>query len=105
MYRVPCMQEVMPSLSLCKFDLCRLGNLKEPQSGVPIRKRLVVGTSSQALHRFLHGKLRKREHQHCPIAGSTTWQNQTMPLSKFTECYPKKVARQIVRVILGIRPM
>ena len=29
MFKVPCMQEVLSSLSWCKFDLCRLGNLKE----------------------------------------------------------------------------
>lgn len=103
MLKVPCMQELLESLSLCQFDLCRLGNLKEPQSGIPIRKRLVVGTSSQALHRFLHGKLCRQEHQHYPIAGSTTWNNQSMPLSKFTECYPRRFARQIARVILGDR--
>ena len=101
MYRVPCMQGIVSSLSLCTFDLCRLGHLKEPQTGIPIRKRLVVGTSSQALHRFLNGKLCKQDHQHYPIAGSTKCNNQTIPLSKFTESYPKKFARQIVKVILG----
>ena len=101
MFKVPCMQEVLSSLSWCKFDLCRLGNLKEPQSGLPIRKRLLVCTSSRALHRFLHGKFCHQDHQHQSIAGSTVWDHQRMPLSKFTEHYPQKFARQIAKVILG----
>ena len=101
LYKVPCMQEIISSLSCCKFDLCRLGDLKEPQTGLPIRKRLLVCTSSQALHRFLNGKLCNQDHHHQPIAGSTQWNNQRMPLSKFTEHYPRKFARQIVKVILG----
>ena len=101
MYKVPCMQEVLSSLSWCKFDLCRLGSLTDPQSGLPIRKRLLVCTSSQALHRFLNGKFCHKDHHHQPIAGSTLWNQQRMALSKFTEHYPQKFARQIAKVILG----
>ena len=103
LYQVPCMQEVLSGLSWCRFDLCRLGGLKEPQSGIPIRKRLLVCTSSQALHRYLHGKFCQQQHQHKQIAGNTYWQDRSMPLSQFTEHYPRKFARQIARVVLGDR--
>ena len=103
LYQVPCMQEVLSGLSWCRFDLCRLGGLKEPQSGIPIRKRLLVCTSSQALHRYLHGKFCQQQHQHKQIAGNTYWQDRRMPLSQFTEHYPRKFARQIARVVLGDR--
>ena len=104
MYKaVACVQEVVSSLTWCKFDICRLGNLKEPQSGIPIRKKLLVCTSSQALHRFLHRKFCNQDHQHHPIAGSTIVNHQRMPLSRFTEGYPRKFARQIAKVMLGER--
>ena len=80
--------------------MCRLGDLVYPLTKQPIRKRLIVLTTSQALHRFLHGKLCDKDHVHQHIAGSIRTTAGVQPMSQYTENYPKRFARQVVRVML-----
>ena len=100
MWNVHGAQVIVQETFRCCFDLCRVGQLKDPQFQVPIRKRLVVQTTSEVLYRELHGKLCKNDHQHKTIEGSTVVKGQRMSLSTFTERYPSKFAKQIVRILL-----
>ena len=100
MLQVPCVQAIVRELSWCCFDMCRLGNLKDPRTSEPIRKRLIVCTSSAALHRFLHGKMCNQDHVHRHIAGTIMTKQGSIPTSKFTEKYPEKFARQVIRTLL-----
>ena len=104
MLSVPCVQNIVQELSWCCFDMCRLGNLRDPRSQEPIRKRLIVCTSSAALHRFLHGKFCVEDHIHRHVAGSIMTKQGSMPTSRFTEKYPSKFARQVVKVLLQEKP-
>ena len=81
------------------FDMCRVGSLREPISKAPIRKRLVVCTTSQRLFENLHNRKCQETHEHHQIAGTTQVQGCSMPLSKFTELYPRKFARQIIQCL------
>ncbi len=61
---VPCVQEIVERTSKCCFDMCRLGSLSNPITQQPIRKRMTMLTTSQALHRFLGGKFCDKDHFH-----------------------------------------
>ena len=100
MWNVHGAQIIVQATFRCCFDLCKIGQLKDPQSQMPIRKRLVVQSTSEVLYRELHGKLCDNDHRHKTIEGSTVVQGQRMSLSKFTERYPSKFAKQIVRILL-----
>ena len=100
MLLVPCIQEIVRQTSRCCFDMCRVGNLVNPETQQPIRKRLVVLTTSRALHQFLDGKFCDKDHMHHQIAGSIFTGKDRQPLSRYTENYPKKFARQVVREML-----
>ena len=104
MLRVPCVQSIVNELSWCCFDMCRLGNLRDPTSQEPIRKRLVVCMSSAALHRFLHGKLCVGDHTHRHIEGNIMTMQGSIPTSRFTEKYPEKFAKQVVKVLINEKP-
>ena len=95
-----CLREIRENTEVCRFDLCRVGSLRDPISAMPIRKRLSVCTTSQAVHRAIHGKWCNQDHEHKQIAGSTKVGNQRMPLSSFTEHYPRKFARQLAKIML-----
>ena len=99
-------QAILQSTFRCSFDLCKVGQLKDPNSRMPIRKRLVVQSTSEVLYRELHGKHCDQNHAHRTIEGSISFKGQRIPLSKFTEWYPQKFARQIAKIILRekIRP-
>ena len=96
----PCLQEIIDQTSRCCFDMCRMGALQNPNNAQFIRKRLVVQTTSNALHRLLDGKTCNSDHFHQHIAGSIRTPNGNMALSKYTEKYPQKFARQVVRTLL-----
>ena len=91
----PIQQETVPST----FDLCQVGDLREPISQKPIRKRLTVCTTSTALHQNLHDRKCHEKHAHHQIAGTTKVHGQSMPVSQFTELYPRKFARQIIQCL------
>ena len=100
MLNQPSLQEIQAGTQECCFDLCKLGDLTDPETHLPIRKRLRVLTTSQALFLAIHGRMCSKEHEHRQIAGSTTFKGQRVALSTFTEWYPRKFARQVARVLL-----
>ena len=96
-------QIILQKTYRCCFDLCKIGQLKDPTSQKPIRKRLVVQSTSEVFYRELHGKFCNQNHEHRTIEGSINFQGQRIPLSKFTEWYPSKFAKQIARIIFKER--
>ena len=100
MWSQPCMGEILSNTLLCKFDLCEVGRLVDPSTGLPIRKRLTVQTTSHALHRRLNNKLCAQNHTHQRIEGQTKINGEIISRSTFTENYPIHFARQIAKTIL-----
>ena len=101
MWKLPGSQELTQNLHVCCFDLCRVGALKDPKTQEPIRKRLHVLTTSTALQVCLHGKWCSKDHPHKQIAGNTSVEGKSISLSKFTEWYPRRFAKQIVKALKG----
>ncbi len=99
-----CLDEILSHTSRCSFDLCVVGHLKDPTNALPIRKRLTVQTTSAALHSNLHGQWCPGYHTHQPIAGQIKTTEGRMNRSKFTERYPVRFARQIVKVLIHEKP-
>lgn len=99
-WKIPSMHEVLQQTYWNEFDMCRLGDLRDPQTGEAIRKRLTVISTSEDLHVALHGKLCQGQHHHRPIAGSIRVSNEVIKTSKWTELYPQKFARQVGKIIL-----
>ena len=99
MMKVPGTQSITENSHRCCFDMCKMGDLRDPQTQDFIRKRMIVLTSSSELFRGLHGKLCSSQHVHRQIAGSTVNQGKHIPLSQYTEMYPRKFARQVVKYL------
>ena len=99
MLKCPVLKPIHQVTRQCSFDLCLIGNLKDPMTMNPIRKRLVVCTTSPTMFDALNARFCRGEHKHQQIAGSTKLQGKSMPLSRFTEFYPRKFARQIVQLL------
>ena len=98
--KTPGMSEIREHTLWNEFDMCRVGNLKTPDSQEHLRKRMAVCSTSVDLHMALHGKLCLGEHHHRPIAGQTKVQGKPMPLSQWTELYPQKFAKQVAKIML-----
>eukprot|EP00435_Cladocopium_sp_Y103_P019219 s1124_g4.t1 len=100
MKTVPGMEEIIENTFCTRFDLCQVGNLKDPQTGEAVRKRLEVHTTSEHVHRSLSNQLCPGLHVHRPIAGQTVVDGQRIALSKFTERYPAKFARHVAKLFV-----
>ena len=99
MFNLPSFGPILAETLRCKFDLCTVGDLKDPSSGTAIRKRLQVITSSKALYQALNFRFCKGNHDHKQIAGTLVENLKPISISKFTERYPRKFARQIVQAL------
>eukprot|EP00435_Cladocopium_sp_Y103_P024408 s473_g6.t1 len=99
------MSEILQDTFWNEFDMCRLGDLKDPQTGDAISKRLTVISTSEDLHVALHGKLCSGQHHHRPIAGNIRVNNTSMKMSQWTELYPQKFARQVGKILIHDGPL
>eukprot|EP00435_Cladocopium_sp_Y103_P013861 s2131_g3.t1 len=100
LWKTPGMSEIREHTLWNEFDMCRVGDLKDPQTQESIRKRMTVCSTSVDMHVALHGKLCSGEHHHRPIAGNTQVGGKSVKLSQWTELYPQKFARQVAKIII-----
>lgn len=103
MMKIPPVQEVHRYMVVAKPDLCRAGNLQDPQNKMPIKKGLEIHTTSMRLYDALDPLRCNRSHEHQVIEGSTVSQGMTVSRSQFSELYPRKFARLIAQTLLKQR--
>eukprot|EP00435_Cladocopium_sp_Y103_P050848 s935_g15.t1 len=101
MLKVPGAQVICDNTLNCSFDMCTVGNLRDPSSGKAMRKRLNVRSTSQQLHSLLHRRWCQRDHDHQLIAGKTSLNGQPILRSQYSELYPTKFARQVAKTLLS----
>ena len=99
MFHQPGISEVHRYTRVCQFDLCEVGGLTDPQNGQPMKKGMMLITTSPSLYKSLHGRSCRRNHVHQPIEGQTRWKGQSIRRTQFTEVYPRKFARLIAQSI------
>ena len=92
--KVPGMQEILNYTYCCRFDMCEVGQLRDPMTDQFLRKRMEVLSTSNDLFRSLHKRFCTGS-----IAGQTMVGGIRFPLSQFTEGYPSRFARQVARCI------
>lgn len=100
LWKVPTMEEIHQQTERCVFDLCRIGDLRDPESGKPIRKRLTLCTTSELMIHELDGKRCLGNHDHQQILGSTKWRGKSIKRSEYSEHYPPKFGKQLARILL-----
>ena len=99
MFRNPLVKEMLEKTQCAQFDMCVMGDLQDPMSGVRMKKGLQVMTTSRKMFQHLHGHTCPGNHEHQQIEGSTWFQGQSISRTKFTERYPRKFARNVARVM------
>ena len=86
MFRLPYLSEPFHHASIIELDMCVAGDLRDPESGKPIKKGLHILTTSQNFHKSMQGLRCNGCHKdHQVIEGSLKYQGQVMNRSKFTE--------------------
>ena len=104
MFKTPLLQQVMAHAWCAVFDMCEVGQLQDPVNHLLMKKGMQVITTSERMFRLLHGRQCSRNHDHQQIEGSTVYEGKTVSRTSFSENYPRKFARQVVKVIQQIFP-
>ena len=99
MVRLPCMQEIHHYTQACQFDMCRAGSLVDPVSHIPIRKSMVLLTTSKRMYHRFHGLTCLGNHEHQSIEGSVMHGQHRVLRSQYTEVYPRKFARAAAQIM------
>ena len=100
MFKNPCLSEVHAHTQICQFDMCRAGELRDPQSQMYMKKGMSVITTFAPLYDRLHGMTCSGNHVHQAIEGSCiNKQGERMLRSEFTEIYPRKFARTVAQLL------
>ena len=99
MLRLPGLREIRENTLAATFDMCRVGDLRDPATGQPMRKRTTVLTTLPALWETLDARYCLGDHEHQNLEGSTTTMNQQILRTSFAEHYTRKFARQVVQIL------
>ena len=94
MLRLPGLREIRENTLAATFDMCRVGDLRDPATGQPMRKRTTVLTTLPALWETLDSRYCLGDHEHPNLEGSTTTLNQQILRTSFAEHYTRKFDRQ-----------
>ena len=100
MIRLPYLQELHRYMLSAKPDLCRAGELRDPQNHALMKKGLHIMTSSQRTFDSLNHLKCSQDHDHQVVEGSTVWQGESMLRSEFTENYPRKFSRLVAKTLI-----
>ena len=103
MFRLPYTQEIFAYTKMAEFDLCNVADYHDPVTKQPIKKGLSLRSTSQKMFDLYHGRKCRRNHEHQPIEGTTTYMGKSISRSRFTELYPRKFVRQMVRMWIQSR--
>ena len=100
MFQNPNLNEIHEHTQACQFDMCRAGDLVDPESQLPMRKGMTILTTFEPFFRRFHGLTCDNRHQHQPIEGSCLIPRVGRVLrSQYTEVYPRKFARAVAQVL------
>ncbi len=99
MLKLPYMSEVMSQTRMAEFDMCEVGDLRDPLSNLPIKKGMVVITTSPKVFENLHGRKCNGNHVHQQLEGSTRYHGQVVNRTQFSENYPRKFARLMAQLM------
>ena len=95
----PGLAEVHQHTFACQFDMCMVGNLKDPQNGLDMKKGITILTTRQHVCQHLHGMTCHHQHDHQPMEGSVMMKQGLMLRTQYSAIYPRKFARTIVQLI------
>ena len=102
MNRLACLRELRQLCFQSNFDMCVIGHLECPQTGLPMKKSTTVFTTCQPLHQRLHGQVCTQHVEHQAIEGSILVNGERVNRSRFSENYTRRFARQVVRTLLSV---
>ena len=105
MLKMPYLYEVSQGTYAAQFDMCKVGELKDPQNQKLIKKGMQINTTSQQLYFHFNGRKCNHQHEHQTLEGSTIYRGERVQRTAFSENYTRKFARSIAQVLTKVKNM
>lgn len=103
MFKLPYFQEIFSYSYVAEFDMCVVGDLRDPVSLKPMKKAFLVVTTSKRVYDGLHNRKCQGNHEHQVIEGSIVVNGHRINRSQFSENYTRKFARAVCQIFLKYR--
>ena len=104
MFRTPLLSELYAHTHASNFDMCQVGELKDPVSQMLIQKSMTVRTTSTRLHEQLHDRFCNKQHSHQQLSGTIQVNGISINRTAMSESYTRKFARTIAKVLAKRNP-
>jgi hypothetical protein len=101
MFKSPLLRELFEKTYSALFDMCKVGQLRDPENNKLIQKGLEVRTTSWEVFSQLHGRYCNHSHEHQVLEGTTVYKGVRMNRTEFSELYPRKFARMLAKVLIS----
>ena len=105
MLKMPYLYEISQGTYAAQFDMCKVGELKDPQNQKLIKKGMQINTTSQQVYFHFHGRKCNQQHEHQTLEGSTIHKGERIQRTTFSENYTRKFARSIAQVLTKVKNM
>ena len=102
MFRSHLLSEILQQAFIAEFDMCNVGQLRDPENQMLYKKGMEIATTSKAVYENLHGRKCNHQHQHQPLEGSVNMKGISISRTTISENYPRKMARSIAKIITKI---
>ena len=103
MMRTPMLWEIIQNTQVAKFDMCRVGALRDPMNQLLYKKGMEIHTTSQEFYLHFNGLTCNKQHQHQPLEGETIVRGMRIKRTELSENYSRKFARKIAQVLTKVK--
>ena len=103
MFRSHLLSEILQQVFVAEFDMCNVGQLRDPENQLLYKKGMEIVTTSRTLYESLHGRKCNHQHQHQPLEGSVHYKGVRIHRTTLSENYPRKMARDIAKVLTKVQ--
>ena len=99
MFKSPLLRELFEKTYNATFDMCKVGQLRDPENNKMIQKGLEVRTTSWEVFSQLHGRYCNHNHEHQVLEGTTVHKGVRKNRTEFSELYPRNFARMLAKLL------
>ena len=87
MFKSPLLRELFEKTYCALFDMCKVGQLRDPENNKLIQKGLEIRTTSWEVFSQLHGRYCNHDHEHQVLEGTTVYKGVRMNRTEFSELH------------------
>ena len=102
MLRNPLLKEVIQGTKVAEFDMCRVGQMRDPINQLLYKKGMEITTTSSKFYFQFHGRTCNHQHEHQPLEGETIYKGLRIKRTELSEMYNRKFARTLAKVLTKV---